>query len=129
RRLVLSLAAAATDELKDNGELVVGTRNYAFDAAAVADMPGLQLGEYVRVTIRDNGAGLNEAALDRVFDPVATPRPAAAAAAEAMRGVGGFARVESAEGIGTAVHLYFPRAVATAAGDAVAPGKPAEAAE
>src|SRR5438034_1139764 len=80
------------------------------DAAAVADMPGLQLGAYVRVTIRDNGPGLNEAALDRVFDPVATPRPAAAAAAEAMRGVGGFARVESAEGIGTAVHLYFPRA-------------------
>jgi hypothetical protein len=44
-----------------------------------------------------------------------------------MHGFGGFARVESAEGIGTAVHLYFPRAAEPTEG-AVAPGKPAEAA-
>jgi signal transduction histidine kinase len=28
-----------------------------------------------------------------------------------MERLGGFVRVESAEGIGTAVHLYFPRIV------------------
>ncbi len=77
--------------------------------------------------MRDNGPGLSEAALDRIFDRAATPRPSAAAAAEAMRGLGGFARVESAEGIGTAVHLYFRRAAEPGAG-AVTEGKPADAA-
>jgi len=77
--------------------------------------------------VRDSGPGLSDEALDRIFDPFATPRPAAAAAAAVMHGFGGFARVESAEGIGTAIHLYFPRAAEPAEG-AVTPGKPAEAA-
>jgi len=33
-----------------------------------------------------------------------------AAAAIAAEKIGGFVRVESAEGVGTAVHLYFARA-------------------
>jgi ABC-type nitrate/sulfonate/bicarbonate transport system substrate-binding protein len=127
RALVLDLVAAAGDDLKDAGDLVVGTRNYAFDAASLDDTPGAQLGEYVRVTVRDSGPGLSEEALDRIFDPVTTPRRAAARSAEAMRALGGFARVESAEGVGTAVHLYFPRA-ATPAEDAASGNKPAEAA-
>jgi ABC-type nitrate/sulfonate/bicarbonate transport system substrate-binding protein len=110
-RLVLELVAAAAPDLGDGGEVVVGTRNYAFDDASLAATPGAQLGEYVRVTVRDNGKGLSEDALDRVFNPATTVRPAVAAAAATLRGQGGFARVESAEGIGTAVHLYFPRAV------------------
>jgi ABC-type nitrate/sulfonate/bicarbonate transport system substrate-binding protein len=124
RALVLDLVAAAGDDLKGNGELVVGTRNYAFDAASLADTPGAQLGEYVRVTVRDSGPGLSEEALDRIFDPATTPRRAAVRAAETLRDLGGFARVESAEGVGTAVHLYLPRAAEGAATE----DKPAEAA-
>ena len=123
RALVLDLAAAAVADLAGNGELIVGTRNAAFDAAALADTLGAQIGEYVRVTVRDNGPGLSDDALDRIFDPLATARPSAAAAAAAMRDLGGFARVESAEGVGTAVHLYFPRA----AERALTQDKPAEA--
>jgi ABC-type nitrate/sulfonate/bicarbonate transport system substrate-binding protein len=126
RTLVLDLVAGAAADIKGDGELVVGTRNYAFDASAVIETPGAQLGEYARITVRDNGPGLAAEALDRIFDPVATKRPSAAAASQAMRAVGGFARVESAEGIGTAVHLYFPRAI-SAEGTAQ-PTKPAEAA-
>jgi ABC-type nitrate/sulfonate/bicarbonate transport system substrate-binding protein len=125
RRLVLDLASSAAADLGDCGELVIGTRNFAFDEASLAATPGAQLGEYVRVTVRDSGPGFSEDALDRIFDPGATGRPAVAAAAEALRAQGGFARVESAEGIGTAVHLYFPRAVESAA----RPGEPAAAAE
>jgi ABC-type nitrate/sulfonate/bicarbonate transport system substrate-binding protein len=127
RTLVLDLVAAAAAELPGNGELVVGTRNTAFDAAALADTPDAQIGEYARITVRDSGSGLSEEAIDRIFDPFATQRPSAAAAAALMHGFGGFARVESAEGIGTAIHLYFPRA-GEATEDAVADGKPAEAA-
>ena len=124
---MLDLVAAACADLKGPGELIVGTRNTAFDDAALAVTPGAQLGEYARITVRDSGPGLSEAALERIFDRTATARPSAAAAAEAMREFGGFARVESAEGVGTAVHLYFPRIAEPAAG-ALDKGKPAEAA-
>jgi signal transduction histidine kinase len=68
------------------------------------------------LTVRDNGSGLSEDRLDRIFDPAATARPAVAAAGELARRLGGFARVESAEGIGTAVHLYFRRVAAAGTG-------------
>ena len=67
------------------------------------------VGEFVRLTVRDSGPGLSDEALDQVFDPELTRRLAVAQAAETMRRLGGFIRVESAEGVGTAVHLYFPR--------------------
>jgi ABC-type nitrate/sulfonate/bicarbonate transport system substrate-binding protein len=128
RGLVLDLVAAAAADLKGKGDLVVGTRNIAFDAASLGDAPGAQLGDYVRVTVRDNGPGLSDDGLDRIFDRALTRRPAAAIAAEAMRALGGFARVESAVGIGTAVHLYFPRAVERYLGEgALTDGKPVEA--
>jgi ABC-type nitrate/sulfonate/bicarbonate transport system substrate-binding protein len=127
RSLVLDLVSAAVAELRGNGELIVGTRNIAIDADALVDTPGAQIGEFARITVRDSGPGLADEALDRVFDRTRTSRPSAAAAAETMRDLGGFARVESAEGIGTAIHLYFLRAAAPVEG-ALKDGKPAEAA-
>jgi len=118
--LVLDLVKAAAADLKGQGELIVGARNQSLDGAALT-APGGQSGDYVRITVRDSGPGLLEEALDRIFDPASTARPEAAAAAASMHALGGFARVESAEGIGTAVHLYFPRAADGA--------RPAEAAE
>jgi len=68
------------------------------------------VGDYVRLTVKDNGSGLSEETLRNIFDPIVTVRPAVAAAGELVFQLGGFARVESVEGIGTAVHLYFRRA-------------------
>ena len=109
RRVVLELVAEAGTDIASGGQLILGTRNYAFDKASVADTPGAEIGEFVRLTVRDSGPGLSAEALNQVFDAAVTRRPAAVRAAEAMRQLGGFIRVESAEGVGTAVHLYFPR--------------------
>jgi ABC-type nitrate/sulfonate/bicarbonate transport system substrate-binding protein len=112
----LDLVAAAVADMPAGGDLIIGTRQYAFDEAMAAELPGSTAGDYVRLTVKDNGSGLPQERLDGIFDPAATVRPAVAAAGELTRRLGGFARVESAEGIGTAVHLYFRRA-ATAAGE------------
>jgi ABC-type nitrate/sulfonate/bicarbonate transport system substrate-binding protein len=122
--LVLGLVAEAGT---GGGRLILGTRNAAFDEGSVADTPGAEIGEFVRVTVRDGGPGLSDEALEQILDPALTTRPGAAAAAETMRRLGGFIRVESAEGVGTAVHLYFPRLAEAAA--APSDDKPAAAAE
>jgi ABC-type nitrate/sulfonate/bicarbonate transport system substrate-binding protein/signal transduction histidine kinase len=109
----LDLVDAAVADMPAGGDLILGTRQYAIDEAGAAELAGGAPGDYVRLTVKDNGHGLSPERLDRIFDPVATVRPAVAAAEELTRRLGGFARVESAEGIGTAVHLYFRRAIAT----------------
>jgi len=114
RRLVFDLAAAAADDIDADGDIIIGTRNIIFDEGSVADYRGAQIGEYVRITVRDNGPGLSAEALDRIFEPGASARPAIAIAEPMMRSLGGYARVESAERVGTAVHLYFAREAAPA---------------
>jgi signal transduction histidine kinase len=128
RPVVLALVSGAVGELKGGGALIVGTRNFGMDAEMAAETPGAEAGEYARLTLRDNGPGHSEAALARMLDPSTTARPSAAAAAEAVRTLGGFLRVESAEGVGTAVHIYFAR-LAEEAPAAIEPGNTAAAAE
>jgi ABC-type nitrate/sulfonate/bicarbonate transport system substrate-binding protein/signal transduction histidine kinase len=106
----LDLVAAAVAEMPAGGDLIIGTRQYTIDDVTAAEFPGSATGDYVRLTVKDDGPGLIQERLDRIFDPAQTARPAVAAASELTRRLGGFARVESAEGIGTAVHLYFRRA-------------------
>jgi ABC-type nitrate/sulfonate/bicarbonate transport system substrate-binding protein len=107
---VLDLVAAATAVMDSDGTLIVGTRNFAFDSDNIGDFPGARLGAFARITVRDSGPGLTDAEFACIFDPEATSRRGVAVAARVMERLGGFIRVESAEGIGTAVHLYFPRA-------------------
>jgi ABC-type nitrate/sulfonate/bicarbonate transport system substrate-binding protein len=109
--IVLDLVGTATAIMDADGSLIVGTRNITFDETNVYDYPGAQLGEFARVTVRDNGPALSDAEFERIFDPEASSRPAIAAAAAAVERIGGFIRVESAEGIGSAVHLYFARVI------------------
>jgi ABC-type nitrate/sulfonate/bicarbonate transport system substrate-binding protein len=112
--VVRDLIAAAVADMPGGGDLVVGTRQYAIDDDAVVELASGAAGDYVRLTVKDNGSGLSAECLERIFDPAVTVRPAVAAARELALRLGGFARVESVEGIGTAVHLYFRRASLTA---------------
>ena len=117
----LDLVAAAVADMPAGGDLIVGTRQYAIDEAKAAELAGSAPGDYVRLTVKDNGAGFSSEHLDQIFDPAASAKPAVSAAGELVRRLGGFARVESAEGIGTAVHLYFRRAIPTDIGAQQAP--------
>lgn len=107
--LVLDLAAAAVHGMRPADTLIVGTRNASFTSETVGDVVGGKVGEFARITVRDSGPGFSETQLERIFDPTATVRPAVAAAWPAMNKLGGYVRAESAEGVGTAIHLYFPR--------------------
>jgi ABC-type nitrate/sulfonate/bicarbonate transport system substrate-binding protein len=122
---VLDLVGAAVPAMENDGALIVGTRNFSFTEDNLGDLPGGRLGDFARITVRDNGPGLTEAEFAQVTDPAATKRPAIPRAAAAVQRVGGFLRVESVEGIGTAVHLYFARVRDAAEMPPIAAGGPA----
>ncbi|HEX9534943.1 MAG TPA: ABC transporter substrate-binding protein [Stellaceae bacterium] len=113
--LLRILVAEAVGDMPKGGELAIGTRQFAIAHASAAAFPGSVPGDYERLTVRDSGLGLSAERLENVFYPLQTDRPGAAAAWELTRRLGGFAAVESARGVGTAVHLYF-RAVDIADG-------------
>jgi signal transduction histidine kinase len=105
--LVRILVAEAIADMPKGGELAIGTRRFAIDHATGAAFPGSGPGDYVRLTVRDSGLGMSPERLENVFYPLKTGRPGAAAAWGLTRRFGGFAAVESAQDVGTAVHLYF----------------------
>jgi ABC-type nitrate/sulfonate/bicarbonate transport system substrate-binding protein len=107
--VVLDLVDAAIAAMTSDGALIVGTRNFTFSEDNIDDLPGGRLGDFARITIRDNGPGLGETEYAQITDLATTTRPAIPRAVAAMHRLGGFVRVESAEDIGTAVHLYFAR--------------------
>ncbi len=107
--LVRDLVFEAAADMPEGGELVIGTRHCTIDRAMAAEFPGSAPGEYVRATVKDSGRGLPPERLQRIFYPKSTLRPAAAVSWRLTRQLDGFAAVESVEGIGTAVHLYFCR--------------------
>jgi ABC-type nitrate/sulfonate/bicarbonate transport system substrate-binding protein len=109
-KVVHDLVAAAVADMPGGGDLVVGTRQYAIDDAAVVEFAAGAAGDYVRLTVKDNGSGFSAESLENIFDPAVTVRPEVAGARVLACRHGGFACVESVEGIGTAVHLYFRRA-------------------
>jgi signal transduction histidine kinase len=110
-RTILELAAEAATEMPKGGVLVLGARQCTIDRVTAGEFPGSAPGDYMRVTVKDSGSGLGPERLERVFYPEETDRPAVASAWELTRRLGGFASIESAESVGTAVHLYFPCAV------------------
>jgi PAS domain S-box-containing protein len=79
---------------------------------APADMP---LGEYVVLTVRDDGPGMDELTLRRVFEPFFTTKPAGLGTGLGlsvvhgiMKAHGGAISVESRPGAGATFRLYFP---------------------
>jgi ABC-type nitrate/sulfonate/bicarbonate transport system substrate-binding protein len=127
----LDLVAVALAGMPEAGELVIGTRQFSLDAERAAELsqnaPEGVAGDYVRLTVKDSGPGLSPEQLEAVLDRRTSVSPAIAAAGELARRMGGFARVESAEGVGTAIHMYFRRSEAQP--PAVAAAEPAKAAE
>ena len=94
------------------GRITVQTRHCRVQAGEVLD---LKVGDYVCVTVSDNGAGMDEATLARVFEPFFTTKSVGKGTGLGLSQVYGFARqsggaasVTSVLGRGTEIRLYLP---------------------
>jgi CheY-like chemotaxis protein len=104
-----------------------GLIEFGLDALTVsADLartsPDLREGRYARLSVSDNGCGMDKATLERIFDPFFTTKPAGQGTGLGlstvhgiMRGHEGAITVYSQPGKGTTFRLYFPGAADAAA--------------
>ncbi len=112
-----NLVINAQQAMPEGGTIVVSTQN-----RRVAPRHGLPLaqGDYVRISILDEGTGIAPELLDRIFDPYFSTKPTGqglglATTWSIVRRHHGHISVESPPSGGTAFHVYLPRAVRAAA--------------
>ncbi|HYP17936.1 MAG TPA: ATP-binding protein [Opitutus sp.] len=130
-QVIVNLGANASHAMKGRaGRLDIALDAAALDSAFVATHPGLRAGDYVRLTVRDNGTGMNAATLARIFEPFFTTKPPGEGTGLGLAVVHGIVQshegailVESTPGIGTEFRVYLPACagqVAAEGGEAAA---------
>jgi signal transduction histidine kinase len=74
-RVVFNLALNARDAMRSGGELRLATRPVQIDEEFVRRHPGALVGSFVRLTVSDNGAGMDEATASGSSSPSSRPSP------------------------------------------------------
>jgi two-component system cell cycle sensor histidine kinase/response regulator CckA len=121
-QILINLCANASDALPDGGEIEVTTANVTH-----VEMKGKEYnprpGEYVLLTVRDNGIGMDQKTLARVFEPFFTTKEMGrgtglglASVYGIVKGHGGYIDVESGTGKGTTFRIFLP-AIGSSVGD------------
>ena len=112
--VVLNLAANARDAMSGGGRVVLRLENRLLGA----DVPVGQGGDYVLLSVIDEGSGMTEGVRARAFEPFFTTKQSSNASGLGLSMVygfvkqsGGFVTLESGEQGGTAVHVHLPRHV------------------
>jgi PAS domain S-box-containing protein len=119
RQVVLNLIINAAEAVEDAGVITVATGAEALDRAAMKQMTfgnDLAPGSYVFIDVVDNGSGMSEHTMARMFDPFfSTKDQGRGLGMAAVRGIvrshRAALRVTSAEGQGTRFRVWFPLGV------------------
>ena len=111
---VLNLALNARDAMPSGGTLRIETANVPAGGPGRPD--DLGDGDFVRVSVIDNGTGISQEVLGKVFEPFFTTKQPGKGTGLGLsqvyglaKQVGGTAEIKTRVGEGTEVHIYLPR--------------------
>ncbi|MEO6580885.1 MAG: ATP-binding protein [Sphingomicrobium sp.] len=115
---IVNLAVNARDAMDGEGRLTMSSENVTMTANAVGD---IQPGDYLKISIADEGCGMSDEVRERAFEPFFTTKPVGKGTGLGLSQIFGFAHqsegevgIESEIGKGTTVSLYLPRTKAVA---------------
>jgi CheY-like chemotaxis protein len=114
-QVLFQLATNARDAMiAGGGRLTIETANVHLDDTFCDAHPGLEPGEFVRLTVSDTGLGLTPEARAHLFEPFFSTKSKGAGLGlpmvyGAVKQSGGAVEVSSMAGRGTTISLYFPR--------------------
>ncbi len=120
-QILLNLALNARDALpREGGRIEVRTRAVTLGAVEASRMQGLAPGEFVVLSVEDDGEGIDPRIQSRIFEPFFTTKGAGKGTGLGLSmvygmvaRVGGAIDVRSRPGEGTAFHVYLPVAKAS----------------
>ncbi|HBA70782.1 MAG: hypothetical protein A2X82_13090 [Geobacteraceae bacterium GWC2_55_20] len=115
-QIIMNMAVNARDAMPDGGDFSIATCNHTLDKSDCESITAAVPGEYVRISFRDSGVGMDSETISRIFEPFFTTK-------EIGKGTGlglatiygivrqndGYIQVVSQPGQGAEFHVYLPR--------------------
>ena len=115
-QILANLCVNARDAIAGIGQITVETTSVFLDETCCADHPGAIPGWYVRLTVSDNGCGMEQEILQNIFEPFFTTKGMGQGTGLGLSMVygvvkqnQGFISVESAPGKGTTFQIFLLR--------------------
>lgn len=123
---IFNLCINARDAMPDGGRITVSVQDERIVEAAAPGL-GLQSGDYVVITVADNGQGMTPDVLERAIEPFFTTKAEGGGSGLGLSMAYGFARqsggqfaITSRPDEGAAVRIHLPRAASPAPAQTVA---------
>jgi PAS domain S-box-containing protein len=115
-QVLANLCVNARDAIKGVGKITIATKNTTFDETYCVDHAGFIPGDFIHLTVSDNGCGMDKVILENIFEPFFTTKGADKGTGLGLPTVygivkqnNGFINVYSEPGYGTTVSIYLPR--------------------
>lgn len=112
---LLNLVVNARDAMPSGGTVTITAENDRLEPRPSREDIG---GEFIRITVTDTGTGMDEATVQRAFEPFYTTKSVGVGTGLGLSQVYGFVRqsggdvrIDSALGSGTTVSIYLPRSL------------------
>jgi PAS domain S-box-containing protein len=109
-QVINNLVINAVQAMPEGGTIRVKAENAT---AGLPDEFPLAPGDFIRISIQDQGTGIPRENLSKIFDPYFTTKPKGsglglATSFSIIKRHGGYIAVESAQGTGSVFHVYLP---------------------
>jgi two-component system, cell cycle sensor histidine kinase and response regulator CckA len=112
-QVLMNLVVNSRDALPKGGRIIIGTAPVQLTEGQLGT--GVPRGPYVKITVTDNGHGIDEATMSHIFEPFFTTKERAQGTGLGLSTVygivkqsGGEIEVESQPGNGTTFRIYLP---------------------
>jgi PAS domain S-box-containing protein len=115
-QVIANLVVNSDQAMPNGGSLRVSCENFRYNSATTPVIPDLAPGDYIRISIRDEGVGIPDQYLKRIFDPYFTTKPKGnglglATTYSIIKNHNGLITVESEVHVGSTFTLYLPASV------------------
>jgi PAS domain S-box-containing protein len=114
-QMLINLVTNAVDAMDNRGQLIIRTENFHAASALPKKYPEMQPGDYVRLSVSDNGQGMDKATRERIFEPFFTTKEVGkgtglglASVYGIVKGHQGHISCYSEVNKGTTFNIYFP---------------------
>lgn len=114
-KTAMNIISNAAESLIDDGQVFISTHNRYIDKP-IKGYDEVTEGDYVILSVTDQGVGISDADLDRIFEPFYTKKKMGrsgtglgmAVVWGTVKDHQGYIEIKSSEGIGTTLEIYLP---------------------